>query len=97
MPAEEQAEKTRIISAYMGTPGVVVLPDLVLLGNAKDQGFPSPLATELGAFNDKRSEGIHRYLLGQGTYQGIGDAYRNADGLFERIMDVLDLPSFGSA
>jgi len=158
---EEMAEKNRIITAYMGSVGVVELPDLDLLGitdymafierlgtihadaqaayqeawfleaislrmlaldfllrvyiankkdvavppdlpfgrllgNAKDQNFPPSLADELETFNDKRNEGIHRYLLGQGSYQGIGVAYRNADGLFERIMDVLDLPAFGS-
>ena len=63
-----------------------------LLGKAKGQGFPQKLAAELEAFNEKRISGIHHYLLGQADYEEIGGAYRDADGLFERISTAMDLP-----
>jgi hypothetical protein len=63
-----------------------------LLGKAKGQGFPQKLATELEAFDEKRISTIHHYLLGQVDYEEIGGAYRDADGLFERISTAPDLP-----
>jgi hypothetical protein len=36
--------------------------------------------------------GIHHYLLGRGSYQEIGDAYRDADLLDEEIMEALVSP-----
>ncbi len=63
-----------------------------LVKRAKTHGLPRDLADDLWAFNKKRVDGIHHFLLGRTSYQAIGDAYREADGLFERILDAADLP-----
>ena len=63
-----------------------------LVKKAKKHGLPHDLANDLWAFNKARVDGIHHFLLGRTTYQAIGDAYREADGLFERILEAADLP-----
>jgi hypothetical protein len=65
-----------------------------LIGKAKGQGFRQSLAAELEAFNDKRNRGIHDYLLGKASYPDLGDAYRDADDLFDRIVTTIGLPPF---
>jgi hypothetical protein len=65
-----------------------------LIKMAKGQGFRQAVAADLEAFNIRRNEGVHNYLLGRGSYQALGDAYRDADGLFEEIVEVIDLPPF---
>jgi hypothetical protein len=68
-----------------------------LIKKAKGQNFRQSLATDLEAYNDRRNEGIHNYLLGQGSYQDLGNAYRDADGLFERVFEAMGLPPFKGA
>jgi hypothetical protein len=41
------------------------------------------------SFNEKRVAGIHHYFLGRASYQEIGDAYRDADRLYEGIVEAL--------
>ncbi len=65
-----------------------------LIGKAKGQGFRQSVAAELESFNTRRNEVIHNYLLGQGSYQDLGDAYRDADHLFELVLETIDLPPF---
>jgi hypothetical protein len=64
-----------------------------LIEKAKKHGLPPDLATDLYAFNEKRNDGIHHFLMGQATYQEIGDAFANSEGLFERIGEAINLPA----
>ena len=61
-----------------------------LVDAARGLGLPARLAKRLLAFNEKRNGGIHRYLLGRGdSYEEIGDAYREANGLDFEIMEAI--------
>lgn len=60
-----------------------------LVKKARKLGLPDDLTERLLAFNDRRVSGIHHYLLGRGSYQEIGDAYRGADYLDEEILQAL--------
>lgn len=63
-----------------------------LVKKARKLGLPDDLAERLLAFNDRRVSGIHHYLLGRGSYQEIGDAYRDADRLDDEIMEAMVTP-----
>jgi hypothetical protein len=63
-----------------------------VIWEAEEQGLPEKLVADLQVFNKKRNAAIHHYLLGRTSYQEIGDAYRDADGLFKRIITAMDLP-----
>lgn len=62
-----------------------------LVQEAEKSGLPTKLVNALYAFNRKRNSGVHHYLLGRASYQEIGDAYRDTDGLFEQIIGSMDL------
>jgi hypothetical protein len=67
-----------------------------LITEAEKHGLPQDLVADLRAFNHRRNAGIHHYVLGRTSYQEIGDAYRDADWLVERIIMTMDLPPMGS-
>lgn len=62
------------------------------LNEAEKLGLHLELVASLAAFNSKRVNGIHHFITGRASYQEIGDAYRDADGLFEQIITAMDLP-----
>jgi len=64
-----------------------------LVKKARKLGLPGDLAERLLAFNARRVSGIHHYLLGRGSYQEIGDAYRDADWLGEEILEAMVAPA----
>lgn len=64
-----------------------------LVEKARKHGLPDDLAGRLVAFNERRVSGIHHYLLGRGSYQEIGDAYRDADLLDEEILEAMVRPN----
>jgi hypothetical protein len=67
-----------------------------LIGQAERNDLPEDLVNDLRAFNRARNAGIHHFLLGRTSYQRIGDAYREADFLFERIIGAMALPPMKS-
>lgn len=67
-----------------------------LVKTAKKNGLPQEIVEDLWAFNERRNAGVHHFLLGRASYQDIGDAYRSADLLFERIIDATGLPRLES-
>lgn len=67
-----------------------------LITQAAQNGLPEQLVNDLRAFNQARNARIHHFLLGRTSYQELGDAYREADFLFERIIGAMALPPMKS-
>ncbi len=60
-----------------------------IVRQARKHGLPQGLTDRLLSFNEKRVAGIHHFFLGRASYQEIGDAYRDADRLYEGIVEAL--------
>lgn len=60
-----------------------------IVTKAHEQRLPHELTDRLRAFSKKRNAAIHNFFLGRASYQKIGDAYRDADRLYEGIVEAL--------
>lgn len=60
-----------------------------IVEKARQHGLPQELTDRLLSFNEKRVAGIHHFFLGRASYQEIGRAYRDADRLYEGIVEAL--------
>lgn len=65
------------------------MPFAPLVKKARKHGLPQALTDRLLSFNEKRVAGVHHFVLGRASYQEIGDAYQDADRLYESILEAL--------
>lgn len=63
-----------------------------LINKAENSGLSEDLVNRLRVFNEGRKAGIHNLLLGHAYLQEVADAYPPTNGLWESILDAMELP-----